>query len=101
MRLATLENGRPDGTLAVVSTDGTRYLASAGLTLLSAMEDWQAAEPDLLRLAAALEAGGSIPPARARPCRVPGSGSTVPPSVRTASSCRSPSACRRSRATVR
>ena len=41
-----------------VSADGTRYLASAGLTLLSAMEDWQAAEPELLRLAATLKAGG-------------------------------------------
>lgn len=45
MRLATLENGRPDGELVVVSADGARYLATAGLSLLSAMEDWQAAEP--------------------------------------------------------
>lgn len=68
MRLATLENGRPDGTLIVVSADGTRYLASAGLTLLSAIENWQAAEPALLRLAAGLEtgAGGRLDQARLR-----------------------------------
>lgn len=68
MRLATLENGRPDGALAVVSADGARYLEAAGLSLLSAMEDWPAAEPDLLRLAAALEggAGGRLDPARLR-----------------------------------
>ncbi|MFC0686585.1 fumarylacetoacetate hydrolase family protein [Novosphingobium clariflavum] len=68
MRLATLENGRPDGELVVVSADGARYLATAGLSLLSAMEDWQAAEPDLLRLAALLEAGGGgrLDPARLR-----------------------------------
>jgi fumarylacetoacetate (FAA) hydrolase len=68
MRLATLENGRPDGALVVVSADGTRYLASAGLTLLAAMEDWPIVEPDLLRLAAILEAGGGgrLDPARLR-----------------------------------
>jgi fumarylacetoacetate (FAA) hydrolase len=68
MRLATLENGRPDGALVVVSADGTRYLASAGLTLLAAMEEWQAAEPALQRLAAMLEAGGGgrLDPARLR-----------------------------------
>lgn len=68
MRLATLENGRPDGALVVVSADGTRYLASAGQTLLSAMADWQTAAPDLLRLAARLEAGagGRLDPARLR-----------------------------------
>lgn len=68
MRLATLENGRPDGALVVVSADGTRYLASAGLTLLAAMEDWPIVEPGLLQLAAALEAGagGRLDPARLR-----------------------------------
>lgn len=68
MRLATLENGRPDGELVVVSADGARYLATAGLSLLSAMEGWQAAQPDLLRLAALLEAGGGgrLDPARLR-----------------------------------
>lgn len=68
MRLATLENGRPDGELVVVSADGARYLATAGLSLLSAMEGWQAAQPDLQRLAALLEAGGGgrLDPARLR-----------------------------------
>lgn len=68
MRLATLENGRPDGALVVVSEDGARYLATAGLTLLSAMEDWLIVEPDLLGLAAALESGGGgkLDPARLR-----------------------------------
>lgn len=58
MRLATLENGRPDGELVVVSRDGMRYLAAPGLNLLGAVERWEAAEADLRRLAEVLEAGG-------------------------------------------
>ena len=68
MRLASLENGRPDGILVVVSADGSRYLATAGLSLLSAMEDWQTVASDLQRLAAMLEAGGGgrLDPTRLR-----------------------------------
>ncbi len=68
MRLATVENGRPDGALIVVSRDGARWLATPGLTLLSAMEDWAAAEPALRKLADMLEAGGggTLDPARLR-----------------------------------
>lgn len=68
MRLATLENGRPDGELVVVSRDGARYLAAPGLNLLAAIEHWGTAEPDLRRLAEVLEAGGggNLDPARLR-----------------------------------
>ncbi len=70
MRLATRENGTPDGELVVVSADGTRALA-AGLSwpsLLAAFGQWHAAEGDLRRLAARVEAGEgrSLDPASLR-----------------------------------
>jgi fumarylacetoacetate (FAA) hydrolase len=66
MRLATLRNGRPDGELVVVSADGTRYLASPGMSLLAVMADWAHAEPVLQRLARVLHQGGGgvLDPAR-------------------------------------
>jgi fumarylacetoacetate (FAA) hydrolase len=66
MRLATLHNGRPDGELVVVSADGQRYLSASGLTLIGALEDWDAALPVLQVLGALLEqgAGGALDPAR-------------------------------------
>jgi fumarylacetoacetate (FAA) hydrolase len=62
MRLATLKNGKADGELVVVSRDGDNYLSAPGLTLLSAIEDWDAAEPMLRRMSALVEqgAGGSL-----------------------------------------
>lgn len=57
MRLATLMNGKADGELAVVSRDGESYLSAPGLTMLSAIEDWDAAEPVLRRLSALMESG--------------------------------------------
>ncbi|MEN7536698.1 fumarylacetoacetate hydrolase family protein [Aurantiacibacter flavus] len=59
MRLATRENGKPDGELVVISADGSRCLAAAPQlpSLLAAMEDWKAAEPTLAMLAQRLEQG--------------------------------------------
>jgi fumarylacetoacetate (FAA) hydrolase len=58
MKLATLRNGTRDGQLVIVSRDLSRAApAPANLpTLQSALDDWQAAEPALRRLAASLEA---------------------------------------------
>ena len=66
MRLATLSNGRPDGELVVVSSDGGRYLSAPGLSLIAAIADWENCLPVLQRLAALLEtgAGGHLDPAR-------------------------------------
>jgi len=66
MRLATLQNGRPDGELVVVSADGQRYLSASGLTLIGAIADWDAALPALEKLAGLLEQGkgGALDPAR-------------------------------------
>lgn len=45
MRLATLENGTPDGRLVAVSADGTRCAPTPYATLQSAIENWADAEP--------------------------------------------------------
>ncbi|BBC71809.1 fumarylacetoacetate hydrolase [Altererythrobacter sp. B11] len=60
MRLATRNNGTPDGELLVVSSDGLRCLSAAPqwTDLLSAIAQWDAAEPHLLALADRLEQGG-------------------------------------------
>lgn len=60
MKLATLNNGAPDGALIVVSHDGTRYLPAADIapTLQAALDQWRTAEPKLTRLAAQLAQGG-------------------------------------------
>lgn len=55
MKLASLKEGR-DGRLIVVSRDLTRY-ADAAATLQIALERWDEAEPELRKIAAALEAG--------------------------------------------
>lgn len=47
MRLATLENGTPDGRLVVVSPDGTHCAPTPFATLQSALENWAEAEPRL------------------------------------------------------
>ena len=56
MRLATLDNGTPDGTLVVVSRDAERCLR-AERTMQQAMEDWQQAERVLRSLADRLDDG--------------------------------------------
>jgi fumarylacetoacetate (FAA) hydrolase len=57
MKLASLKHGR-DGRLVVVSRDLTRAADAAAVapTLLSALENWQAAEPRLQEIADSLEA---------------------------------------------
>lgn len=58
MRLATRDNGTPDGELLVVAGDSDRALPAPGWpNLLAAIGEWQAAHPDLLAVAERLEAG--------------------------------------------
>ncbi len=59
MKLATLRDGTRDGTLIVVTPDGTRYAraTSVAATLQAALDDWDEAEPKLRKLAAELSAG--------------------------------------------
>lgn len=57
MKLATLDNGTPDGALAVVSHDGSRYVTAEIATLQAAIESWETSEPALRALAARLDAG--------------------------------------------
>lgn len=59
MKLATLDNGTPDGQLALVSSDHSRVLSVGGIaaTLQEALERWKAVEPELRELAGSLEAG--------------------------------------------
>lgn len=56
MRLATLRDGTPDGALALVSADGERVLRVGG-NLLTAMEDWPAAQARLEAAQARIDAG--------------------------------------------
>ncbi len=58
MRLASLRHGR-DGALIVVSRDGARYADATFIakTLQAALDDWDAVEPRLRALDAALERG--------------------------------------------
>ena len=57
MKLATIENGTPDGALVIVSADGSRYLPAAIATLQAAIESWETSEPALRTLAAKLDTG--------------------------------------------
>lgn len=52
MKLATIDNGTPDGLLVVVSGDGSRCLPATGIatTLQGALDDWADTEPALRRL---------------------------------------------------
>ena len=63
MKLATHDNGTADGTLVVVSTDGSRYLRATPVaaTLQAALEDWTAAEPALRVLSERLASGDGEP----------------------------------------
>ncbi|KUR74878.1 fumarylacetoacetate hydrolase family protein [Novosphingobium sp. FSW06-99] len=67
MRLATLQDGTPDGALVIVSADGARALP-AETSLIAAIADWARSEPALRALAARVEAGHGDPldPARIR-----------------------------------
>ena len=61
MRLATRDNGTPDGELLVIAPDGSRALPAAGWpNLLAAIGDWAAAERELSALAKRIanDAGG-------------------------------------------
>jgi fumarylacetoacetate (FAA) hydrolase len=60
MKLATLRNGRPDGQLAVVSSDLNLYVSAGRIapTLQAALDDWDRALPRLREVSDALNAGG-------------------------------------------
>jgi fumarylacetoacetate (FAA) hydrolase len=57
MKLATLRDGGRDGTLIVVSRDGSRYTPATGIapTLQAALDDWTHVEPALRQLADRLQ----------------------------------------------
>lgn len=59
MKLATLSNGRPDGQLFVVSKDLQRCVSAGKIAsnLQAALDDWEAAQPELEKLSKALNAG--------------------------------------------
>jgi fumarylacetoacetate (FAA) hydrolase len=58
VRLATRDNGTPDGELLVVSDDGQRAVPAPGWpNLLAAISDWSSAERDLAALAAQIAEG--------------------------------------------
>ncbi|UJW85602.1 fumarylacetoacetate hydrolase family protein [Devosia sp. SL43] len=59
MKLATLNNGRPDGHLVIVSSDLTRCVSAGRIapTLQAALDDWSVHAPALTALAAQLDAG--------------------------------------------
>ena len=44
MRLATIDNGTPDGRLVVISPDGAHYALAPVETLQQALESWDTAE---------------------------------------------------------
>lgn len=62
MRLATLDNGKRDGALILVSGDSTRYLPASPIadTMQAAIESWSDAEPALRRLGERLEQGDGL-----------------------------------------
>jgi fumarylacetoacetate (FAA) hydrolase len=59
MKLATLRNGAPDGQLAIISQDLTRFTQASAiaLTLQSALDQWDQVLPDLQALSDQLNAG--------------------------------------------
>lgn len=59
MRLATRDNGTPDGALVLVSADGTRCMPAGpdAPNLLSVLERWDSARPALHAVEACLAAG--------------------------------------------
>jgi len=106
MKLATLRDGSPDGVLHVVSRDLTRSVTATGIaaTLQTAIEQWEHAAPSLQALYDALNDGkapGTVAFDTHRLAAPPGSGSTHPPSTRTATCSRRCSASTRLRKSVR
>src|SRR5437867_2224375 len=63
LRLATLKQGGRDGTLAVISSDGSRYALAGPIaaTLQDAIDSWSACEPKLRELADRIDAGAGEP----------------------------------------
>ncbi|MBO9575014.1 MAG: fumarylacetoacetate hydrolase family protein [Sphingobium sp.] len=63
MRLATRDNGLPDGELILASADGQRAIAAGSRwpSLLAAMAEWSSAERDLRALGEFLDAGKGEP----------------------------------------
>jgi fumarylacetoacetate (FAA) hydrolase len=57
MKLATLWDGSPDGCLAVISDDHSRYLTASFHTLQQAIDHWDKAQPALLDCTRRLSAG--------------------------------------------
>jgi fumarylacetoacetate (FAA) hydrolase len=59
MKLATFDNGTPDGALAVISADGLRHLPAGAIavTLQQAIDNWSVVEPQLRAMAERLAAG--------------------------------------------
>ena len=51
MRLATIDNGTPDGRLVVVSPDGSHYAEAPVATMQQALEQWDSAEAALRAVA--------------------------------------------------
>lgn len=62
MKLASLYDGSPDGMLAIVSSDGSRYVTAEGVaaTLQHVMEHWDTVEPKLRALSEALNSGATV-----------------------------------------
>jgi fumarylacetoacetate (FAA) hydrolase len=59
MKLATLRNGTRDGSLIVVSRDGSRFVDAKDIVpnLQNALDNWNEVEPRLKRLSDSLESG--------------------------------------------
>ena len=68
MKLASLQDGTPDGALVVISADTSRYLPTGetAATLQTALEQWPAVAPHLAALADRLAQGEGQPTATAR-----------------------------------
>lgn len=70
MKLATLDNGLPDGRLVVVSADGLCFLDASGVapTMQAALESWPDCLPALAALSERLAAGAGDPLGEERLC---------------------------------
>jgi fumarylacetoacetate (FAA) hydrolase len=55
LRLATVRDGTRDGTLLVLSHDGTRGVPAPVPNLRSALEDWETYAPELVRIASSFD----------------------------------------------
>ncbi len=70
MRLATIQNGTPDGRLVVVSPNGQYFRDASQIapTLQHALENWLSCEPQLQQLAETLAQGQGEPLAQETLC---------------------------------